>query len=100
LKQSFASVKHVEKILFTKVYKHEKIWGEPFNFVQKLCLNTNTNQNNSLNLVPTHFASLLSLTSLKKSFASVKHVETEIVCTRVSSITRFRNKYIQVMTVD
>ena len=48
----------------------------------------------------THFVNLLSLTSLKQSFASVKHVKTETVCTRVFAIKRFRNTYIQVLTVD
>ena len=48
----------------------------------------------------THFVNFLSLTSLKQRFASVKHVKTEIVCTRVFAIKRFRNTYIQVLAVD
>ena len=51
-------------------------------------------------LVNTHFVNFLSLTSLKQSFASVKHVKTEIVCKRVSSKERFINTYIQVLTVE
>jgi len=37
---------------------------------------------------------------LKQSFASVKHVKTKIVCTRVFATQRFRNTYIQVLAVD
>ena len=50
--------------------------------------------------INTHFVNFLSLTSLKQSFASAKHVKTEIVCTGVFAIKRFRNTYIQVLTVD